>query len=79
MDPDSAPRATPPIRPTVDDVEHAHLKDPGDASHVMHRYDNRLVAFVEGRSDVVRVSQGCAPSSTCPSGPCSDSSTAGWV
>src|SRR3712207_2452230 len=32
MEPDSTPRP-------LDHVERAHLRSPGDASHVMHRYD----------------------------------------
>ena len=32
MEPDTAPRA-------LDHVERAHLRSPGDASHVMHRYE----------------------------------------
>ena len=36
MKPDRAPISA---DGTVDDIERAHLKEPGDASHVMHRYD----------------------------------------
>lgn len=36
MEPDSPPR---PARPRPDPVERAHLRRPGDTSHVMHRYD----------------------------------------
>ena len=36
MKPDRGPT---PAEGTLNDVERAHLKEPGDASHVMHRYD----------------------------------------
>jgi AraC-like DNA-binding protein len=36
MKPDSEPAGGPPTR--LDVIERAHLKDPGDASHVMYRY-----------------------------------------
>ena len=32
MEPDTAPRP-------LDHIERAHLRSPGDASHVMYRYD----------------------------------------